>query len=99
MYCTSWPALTSVSGHYSRKGVKLTTNLRVVMSLGMRGALPRLVHTPAVIQQCIIKQRANVAFTLQADAMAGHDTGFLPSPHSVAISLITACPVIAQKIC
>ena len=33
--------------------VKLASNLRLVLRLGMIGAVPRLVHTPDVIQQCI----------------------------------------------
>jgi len=53
MYCTARLVLTSVSGHYSGQGVKLTTHLRIVLRLGMRGAVPRIVYTPAVIQQCI----------------------------------------------
>ena len=65
MYCTSELALTSVSGHYRGQGMKLATHLRLVLRLGMHGAVPRLVHTPAVIQQCIIKHRDNFAFTLQ----------------------------------
>ena len=44
MYCTGL-ALTAVSGHYSGQ---LTNNLSLVLRLGMRGAVPRLVHTPAV---------------------------------------------------
>ena len=65
MYCTARLVLTSVSGHYSGQGVKLTTHLRIVLRLGMRGALPRLLHTPAVIQQCIIKHTDNFTLTLQ----------------------------------
>jgi hypothetical protein len=99
MYCTSRLALTSVSGNYSGQGVKLTTHLRLLLRLGMRGAVPRIVHTPAVIQQRIIQHRDHFAFTLQADAIAEHDTGGLPSSHIVANSLITICPVIALKLC
>jgi hypothetical protein len=64
----------------------------------MHGAVPRLVHTPAIIQQCFIKQRDNFAFTLHADAIAEHDTGSLPSSHSAANLLIAVCPVIAQTL-
>jgi hypothetical protein len=99
MYCTARLALTSVSGHYSGQGEKLTTHLRLVLKLGMHGALPRIVHTPAVIQQCIIKHTDNFALTLLADAITEHDTGVLSSPLTVANSLITVCPVIAQKLC
>ena len=49
MYCTGL-VLTVVSGHYSGQSVLLTTNLSLVLRLGRRGAVPRLVHTPAVIQ-------------------------------------------------
>ena len=64
MYCTKL-ALTSVSGHYSGQAVKMATHLRVMLRLGIRGAVPRLVHMPAVIQQRTIKHRDNFAFTLQ----------------------------------
>ena len=97
IYCTSGLALTPVSGHYSGQGVKLTNHLRVVLRVGMRGALPRLLHTPAVIQHCIIQPKDNFAFPLKVDAIAEHDTEGLPSPHTVANSLFTICPVIAQK--
>jgi len=96
---TSRLVLTSVSGHYIGQGVKLTTNLRQILRLWLRGAVPRLVHTPAVIQQCIIQHTINFALTLQADAIAEHDTEGLPPPHTVANSLITVCPVIAQQLC
>jgi len=99
MYCTSRLVLTSVSGHYRGQGVKLTTHLRLVLKLGIRGAVPRIVHTPAVIQQCIIKHTDNFSRTLQADAIAEHDTAVMSSPHTVANSLIAVCPVIVQKIC
>jgi hypothetical protein len=75
--------------------MKLTTHL---LKLGMRGAVTLLVHTPAVIKQCIIKHRDNCAFTLQTDAIAEHDTGGLPSPYSVGNFLIAVCPVIAGKL-
>jgi hypothetical protein len=65
MYCTLVLTLTSVSGHYSSQGVKLTTHLRIVLMLGMGGALPRIVHTPAIIQQCIDKHTDSFALTLQ----------------------------------
>ena len=65
MYCTLRLALTSVSGHYSGQGVKLTTHLCIVLRLGMRGAVPGLLHTPAVVQQCINKHADNFALTLQ----------------------------------
>lgn len=48
-YCTSRRALTSVNGHYRGQGVKQSTNLRLLLRLGMRGVVPRIVHSPAVI--------------------------------------------------
>ena len=92
-------ALTFVSGHYSGQGVKLTNHLRIVLRVGMRGALPRLFHTPAVIEHCIIQPKDNFAFPLKVDAIAEHDTEGLPSPHTVANSLFAVCPVVAQKFC
>ena len=65
MYCTARLALTSVSGHYSGQGEKLTTHLRIVLRLGMRGAVPLIVHTPAIVKQSIIKHTDNVTLTLQ----------------------------------
>jgi hypothetical protein len=61
MYCTSRFALTSVSGHYSGQGVTLATLLRLLLRLGMRGTVPRLLYTPAVLQQRIIKHTDNFA--------------------------------------
>jgi hypothetical protein len=66
--------------------------------LGMRGTVPRLVHAPTFIQQCIIKHRDNFAFTFQTDAIKEHGTGGLPSPHSVGNFLIAVCLVIAGKL-
>jgi len=65
MNCTATLALTSVSGHYSGQSEKLTTHLRLVLKLGMRGAVSGLLHTPAVVQQCINKHADNFALTLQ----------------------------------
>jgi hypothetical protein len=65
----------------------------------MRGAVPRIVHTPAVIQQCVIQHKDNFALTLKVDVIAEHDTEGLPPPHTVTNSLFTVCPVVAQKFC
>jgi len=64
----SWLLLVDtelLSSGIKRSGREAGHYLRLVPRLGMIGAVPRLVHTPAVIHQCIIKHRDNFAFTLQ----------------------------------
>ena len=54
-----------LSSGIKRSGREAGHYLCLVPRLGKIEAVPRLVHTPAVIQQCIIKHRDNFAFTLQ----------------------------------
>ena len=60
----------------------------------MIGAVPRLVHTPAVIQQCIIKHRDNFALTLQQTPQQNmtlevcHRLTPLPIPWSLLVRLL-----------